>query len=115
MKSIKQQIIKAKKVQKENMKNLFYVDYCNNCKDIEIRGVYGKDYTPCHHPWFCWHDGREVESLGNEIGLIKQDIYLRGYTCAYEVEKLKKLNEKKWELIKKGRRNMSRIKHKRRF
>ena len=39
--TLREQIIQQKKNKTENLKDSFYVDYCNNCKDAEIRGVYG--------------------------------------------------------------------------
>ena len=108
---LEQQLQEEKIIKKEKLKDLFYVDYCNNCKDDNIRGEYGKDYTPCHHPWYCWHDNGEVQDIEYRIGLINHDVWLRGYMCAYEREELKELRGRKWELIKEGRRNMPRIKH----
>ncbi len=111
MDTLKQQIIKQKQNKTENLKDLLYVDYCNNCKDVEVHGTYGKDYTPCHHPWYCFHDGGEVQELEAKIAQINHNSWLRGYMCAYEYEKLKELKDLKWELIKKARREMPKIKH----
>jgi len=109
---VQQQLQAEKENKKENLKDLFYVDYCNNCKDEEIRGTYGKHYTPCHHPWYCFHDGGEVQEMEYRIAKINNDAYIRGYMCAYEREELKKLKEEKWKLIQQCRRSMPRIKHK---
>ena len=53
MKSIKQQIIKAKQEKIERENELWFVDYCNNCKT----GLAFKNDVPCHHPYYCWHEG----------------------------------------------------------
>ena len=111
MTTLRQQIIKQKQNKTENLKDLFYVDYCNNCKNAEIRGTYGKDYTPCNHEWYCFNDGGEVQELESNIAKINHDVWLRGYMCAYEREELKELKNRKWELIKKNRRKLPRIKH----
>ena len=108
---LEQQLEEQKLAKKETLKDLFYVDYCNNCKDVEIRGEYGKDYVPCHHPWYCWHDGGEVQKLEARIGQIKHMEWLYPFLPAREKEELKQLRKRKWELIKEGRRNMPRIKH----
>lgn len=111
MTSIQQQIIEQKQNKTEKLKDLFYVDYCNNCKDAEIRGEYGRDYVPCHHPWYCWQDGGEVQELEYQLSLLRENEHWQGYLTAQEYEKLKKLKARKWELIKEGRRNMPKVKH----
>ena len=109
--TLQEQIIQQKQEKSEKLKDLFYVDYCNNCKDLEIRGTYGKHYTGCHHPWYCWHDGGEVQKLEARIAEIKHIEWLYPFLPAKEKEELKQLQKKKWELIKKGRQNMPKIKH----
>ena len=108
---IEQQLQEEKIAKKEALKDLFYVDYCNNCKDPGLRGRYGKEYTPCHHPWYCWHDGGEVQKLEARIAQLRHIEWLYPFFPAREREELKQLRERKWELIKEGRRNMPRIKH----
>ena len=109
--TLREQIIQQKKNKTENLKDLFYVDYCNNCKDAKIRWVYGKDYTPCHHPWYCWHDGGEVQELESRIGELKHIVWLYPFLPAREKEELRELNKRKWDLIKKCRREMPKVKH----
>ena len=52
MKSIRQQIIKARKEKTERESELWFVDYCNNCKT----GLAFKNDVPCHYPWYCGHE-----------------------------------------------------------
>jgi len=113
MVNLQEQIKQRKEDKKEKLKDLFYVDYCNNCKDREIRGQYGKDYTACNHPWYCWHDGGEVQKLEARLAEINHIEGLYPFLPAKEREERRQLQERKWELIKQGRRNMPRIKHKR--
>ena len=108
---IQQQLEAEKEQKKENLKDLFYVDYCNNCKDEEIRGDYGKNYTPCHHPWYCWHDGGEVQKLEARLGELREMEHWAPFFPAREKEELRQLKERKLELSKECRRNMPRIKH----
>ncbi len=91
-----------------DMKDLYYVDYCNNCKDLDIMDSCNE--VPCHHPWYCWHDGGEVEDLENKIQSINHNVKLRGYICAYEYEELKKLRKRKFELVKQKLRGFRRLK-----
>ena len=112
MVNLQEQIKQRKEDKKEKLKDLFYVDYCNNCKDREIRGQYGEDYTACHHPWYCWHDGGEVQELEARLAEINHIEWLYPFLPANEREERKELQKRKWELIKKGRREMPRIKHK---
>ena len=111
---VQQQLQAEKESKKENLRDLFYVDYCNNCKDEEIRGTYGKDYTPCHHPWYCWHDGGEVQKLEARLAEINHMESMYPFLPAREKEERRQLQERKWDLIKECRRNMPRIKHKKR-
>lgn len=108
---LEQQLENEKLAKKEKLKDLFYVDYCNNCKDEEIRGVYGKDYTPCHHPWYCWNDGGAVQQLEYELAVLRENERNHGSLTTSEFEQLKVLKERKWELIKECRRNMPKVKH----
>ncbi len=111
---LEQQLEQEKINKKEKLKDLFYVDYCNNCKDPSIRGVYGKHYTPCHHPWYCWHDGGEVQALEFRLAQLREIERTYPFFPAREKEELRKLKERKWELIKESRRSMPRIKHEKR-
>ena len=44
----------------EYLKDFWYVDYCNNCRDLDVMSPLE---VPCHHPWYCWSDGGEVQEL----------------------------------------------------
>ena len=107
MTSITEQIQAQKQAKKENLKDLFYVDYCYHCRDPEIRG---KEQVTCHHEWYCHHDNGDVQQLEAEIAMIQHRQWLRGYKCAYEIEELKSLRQQKWELIRQGRRNLPKVK-----
>ena len=111
MLSIKQQIQQAQKTRSEQIKDIWYVDDCNNCKDPAVRGVYGKTYTACKHPWYCHHDNGSVQEVENSIAKINHDVWLHGFMCAYEREELKRLNARKFELVKECRRSLPPIKH----
>lgn len=106
--SIKQQIQQEKQIRKDQIKDLFYVDNCNNCKDLEIRG---KNYIICSHPWYCHHDNGRVQELEASIAKINHNVWLRGFMCAYEKEELKRLKNHKFELVKECRRSLPPIKH----
>ena len=81
----------------EYIKDLFYVDYCNCCMDLDVMSP---NEVPCLHPWYCHKDNGEVQELEYEIALIKHNEWLRGYSCAYEREELHKLKQKKFEMVK---------------
>ena len=83
--------------EKEYVKDLFYVDYCNCCKDLDVMS---HNEVPCHHPWYCHMDNGEVQELEYNIGLIKHNEWLRGYSYAHEREELYKLKQKKFEMVK---------------
>ena len=106
--SIKQQIQQEKQIRKDQIKDLFYVDDCNNCKDPEIRG---ENYIICSHPWYCHHDNGKVQELEASLIKINHNVWLRGFMCAYERVELKRLQNIKFELVKECRRNLPRIKH----
>lgn len=107
MTSLRQQIIEQKKQKSENLKDIFFVDYCYHCKDPEIRT---KEAVSCHHPWYCHHDNGPVQELEAKIGKIEHNSWLRGFMCSYEFEELKLLRDRKWDLIKECRRSMPRVK-----
>lgn len=81
----------------EYVKDLFYVDYCNNCKDLDIMSPLE---VPCNHPFYCWHDKGEVQELEGRIGAINENERVRGFLYAYEKEELYKLKQRKFELVK---------------
>ena len=95
MKTLKQQIQQQKTAKKEQLKDLYYVDYCYHCKDPGIRT--GENVT-CHHPWYCHHDNGQAQTLEAEITRIKHRQHLRGYKCHYEYYELKRLEGIKWDL-----------------
>ena len=99
MKSIKQQIIEAKRQKIENNKEAWYVDYCNNCKS-ELASEYD---VPCHHPYYCWHDGGECQEV--QAGIVRIDEYRRvnGRLDAHMYEEYKLLRERQAKLIGKGK------------
>lgn len=80
-----------------NTKDLFYVDYCNCCKDLDLMSP---NEVPCHHPFYCHQDNGEVQELEYQIGLINHNADLRGFIYAHEKEQLFKLKQKKFELVK---------------
>lgn len=84
MKSIKQQIIKAKHEKTEREEELWFVDYCNNCKT----GLAFKNDVPCHHPYYCWHEG-EAAIVQAEIVRIDEFKRLNGYVTAQMFEEYK--------------------------
>ena len=111
MVSLQEQIRRQKENKSEKLKDLLYVDYCNNCKDPEVRGTYGKHYTPCTHPWYCWNDGGEVQALESRIAQLKHMEWLYPIFPAKEKQELRELESKRWDLIRECRRNMPKIKH----
>lgn len=84
-------------VSDEYTKDLFYVDYCNCCKDLDVMSLLE---LPCHHPWYCHMDNGEVQELEADIGRINHNEWLRGYMYASEREELRNLKQKKFELVK---------------
>ena len=81
----------------EYLKELYYTDYCNNCKDLDVMD---SKEVPCSHPFYCWKDGGEVQELEYQLGLIRHNSWLRGYMLASERELLYKLKDKKFGLVK---------------
>ena len=78
------------------LKQLFYVDYCNCCKDLDVMD---SKEVPCHHPWYCWQDGGEVQELEFQLGsLYETERHRRLF--ASEREQLFELKQKKFELVK---------------
>lgn len=88
MKSIRQQIIEAKKEKREREEELWFVDYCNNCKT----GLAFKNDVPCHHQYYCWH---EDEPAIVQAGIVGIDEYrrLNGHITAQMYEEYKRLRK----------------------
>ena len=101
MKSIRQQIIEAKKEKREMEEELWFVDYCNNCKT----GLAFKNDVACHHPYYCWHEG---ESAIVQSAIVGIDEYrrLNGHITAQMYEEYKRLRKKQRQLIWHGRRKL---------
>ena len=101
MTSIKQQIIKAKKEKREREENMGFVDYCNNCKT----GLAFKNDVPCHHPYYCWHEG-ESAIVQSEIVRINEFRRQHGYVTSQMYYEYKELRKKQRQLIWQGRRKL---------
>ena len=103
MKSIKQQIIEAKREKTERESELWFVDYCNNCKT----GLAFKNDVPCHHPYYCWHKG---ESAIVQSGIVRIDEFrrLHGYITAQMYVEYKQLRKRQRQLVWKGRQRLLR-------
>ncbi|SEL38734.1 hypothetical protein SAMN05216439_0455 [Methanobrevibacter gottschalkii] len=105
MKSIKQQIIEAKKEKTEREEELWFVDYCNNCKT----GLASEHDIPCHHPYYCWHEG-EAAIVQAAIVRIDEFRRLHGYVTSRMYWEYKELRKRQRQLIGKGRRELLRNK-----
>lgn len=93
MNIIRQQIQTEKASQQEYLKELYYIDYCNNCKT----GLSSKHDIPCHHPWFCWHtDDDDIGNLQRQIVELDRKKQL----TSQEYYKLKELKDKRYQKIK---------------
>lgn len=103
MKSIKQQIIEAKEEKTEMEEELWFVDYCNNCKT----GLASQCDVPCHHPWYCWHEG---ESAIVQAAIVRIDEHrrLHGHITSQMYWEYKKLRKRQRQLIWLGRRKLLR-------
>ncbi len=101
MKSIRQQIIEAKKEKTQREKEIWFVDYCNNCKT----GLASECDIPCHHPWYCWHEG-ESAIVQSEIVRIDEFRRQHGYVTSQMYWEYKELRKKQRQLIWKGRRKL---------
>ena len=95
MVSIQDQIQTVKQQKKEYLQELYYVDYCNNCRT----GLASKHDVPCHHPWYCWHAG-ESSKIQSEIVQLQNKEKL----TTQEYNKLKNLKIKQRKEIIKGMR-----------
>ena len=105
MKSIRQQIIEAKKEKTKRDEELWFVDYCNNCKT----GLASEHDIPCHHPYYCWHEG-EAAIVQAEIVRIDEFRRLHGYVTSQMYWEYKDLRKRQRQLIGKGRRELLRNK-----
>ena len=76
--------------------DFWYVDYCNNCKDLEVMSSLE---VPCHHPWYCWHDKGEVQEMEAKLGKLYEKEHWNGLNPS-ERELLFKLKDKKFKLVK---------------
>lgn len=86
---IQEQINQVKQTKKEYLQELYYVDYCNNCKT----GLASKYDIPCHHPYYCWHDNGEIQELQTKI--VKLQLKPRLTTQEYETLKTLKTKQRK--------------------
>lgn len=80
-----------------NKEEFWYVDYCTNCKDLDVMD---SKEVPCHHPWYCWHDNGEVQQLEYELGLLKEKEHWNKRLTKQEKDLLFKLKDKKFQLVK---------------
>ena len=101
MKSIRQQIIKARKEKTERKSELRFVDYCNNCKT----GLAFKNDVPCHHPWYCGHEG-EPAIVQSDIVRIDEFRRLHGHITAQMCVEYKQLRKRQRQLVWKGRKKL---------
>lgn len=101
MKSIRQQIIEAKKEKTQREEEMWFVDYCNNCKT----GLASECDVPCHHPWYCWHEG---ESAIVQAEIVRIDKFRRqhGYVTSQMYYDYKDLRKRQHQLIWKGRQKL---------
>ena len=101
MKSIKEQIIEAKKEKQEMEDELWFADCCNNCKT----GLVFKNDVACHHPWYCWHEG-ESAIVPAEIVRIDEYRRLHGHVTSQMYWEYKQLRKKQRQLIWRGRQKL---------
>ena len=92
-------------VKNKYQQELWFVDYCGNCKDLDVMS---SNDIPCHHSWYCWHDNGEVQQLEFELGKLKESKHWNGRLTAQEFEKLQQLKQKKFELVKRKLREYRR-------
>lgn len=69
MLSIQEQIQATMQQKKQHLDELYFVDYCNNCRT----GLASKYDVPCHHPWYCWHETGTGDLQAEIVKLQKQD------------------------------------------
>lgn len=101
MKSIRQQIIEAKKEKTQREEEMWFIDYCNNCKTR----LASKCDVACHHPWYCWHEG---ESAIVQAEIVRIDEFRRqhGYITSQMYYEYKELRKRQRQLIWKGRQKL---------
>lgn len=87
--SIQEQIQQNKQTKKGYLKELYFVDYCNNCRT----GLASKYDVPCHHPFYCWHDNGECQELQYEI--VKLETKNKLTNQEYETLKNLKIQQRK--------------------
>lgn len=91
----------------EYTKDLFYVDYCNCCKDLDVMSP---NEVPCHHPWYCWQDNGEVQELEAKLGRLYEKEHWNKRLTALERKELFELKNRKFELVKEKLREFRRLK-----
>lgn len=91
----------------EYAKDLFYVDYCNCCKDLDVMSP---KEVPCHHPWYCWQDNGEVQELEAKLGRLYEKEHWNKRLTALERKELFELKNRKFELVKEKLREFRRLK-----
>lgn len=78
------------------MDDFWYVDYCNNCRDLDVMD---EKEVPCHHPWYCWHDKGEVQELEFQLGGLYEKEYWNKRLNPSEKELFFKLKDRKFKLV----------------
>lgn len=99
MTSIREQIIEAEAEKRERGEELWFVDYCNNCKT----GLASQCDVSCHHPWYCWHEGK---SAIVQAAIVRIDEYrrLHGHVTSQMYWEYKELRKRQRQLVWQGRR-----------
>ena len=101
MTSIREQIIEAEAEKREREEELWFVDYCNNCKT----GLGLKNDVACHHPYYCWHEG-EAAIVQAEIVKIDEYRRLHGHVTSQMYYEYKELRRRQRQLVWRGRREL---------
>ena len=81
----------------EYVKDLFYVDYCNNCNDLDVMSPLE---VPCHHPWYCHHDEGVVQEIEFHLASLNETERMMGFLTASEREELYYWKQRKFEMVK---------------
>lgn len=84
-------------VNEEYLNEFWFVDYCSNCKDLDIMSP---NDIPCHHSWYCWHDNGECQEMEYQLGLLKEKEHWNGRLTPSERKQYNELKQKKYELVK---------------
>ena len=79
----------AEREKQEKEDELWFVDYCNNCKT----GSAFKNDVACHHPWYCWHEG-QAAIVQAEIVMIDEYRRLHGHVTSQMYWKYKELRKR---------------------